>query len=41
MRNFQWILAILLLVFYFSPKADARIRKDLKGRNSKEVQFGL
>jgi len=41
MKNFLRILVILLLVFYFSPKADARIRKNSKGSNPKEVQFWL
>ncbi|MEK7720237.1 MAG: hypothetical protein AAB347_11660 [Bacteroidota bacterium] len=39
MINFQRILCILLVVLFFSPTADARIRKDSKGSNPKEVQF--
>jgi len=41
MKNLQEILCILLFVLYFSPNADAKIRKDLKGGDSKEVQFWL
>jgi len=41
MKNFLQILFVLLLVCYFLPNADARIRKNSKGSNPKEVQFWL
>ncbi len=41
MRNFQRISCILLLGLFFLPKADARIRRNSKGSNPKEVQFWL
>jgi len=38
MKNFHRILVILLMVLYFSPKADARIRKD-SGSDSTLIAF--
>ncbi len=41
MKNFLQILFVLLLMCCFLPNSVARIRKDSKDRNPKEVQFWL